>query len=231
MDGIRSAMMEKIAVVIHAVFPGLYRFNVTSYVVHAVALRVIISLEQPLCAGLHRRVSRSLPGGSAGGFPVNNQLMARVPFSNKTCDGGARSNTGGASRRTGYRKNSVRSGRFSLRRYEASPEHVMQMEAGSAKTGCRPCTASGAAPATEAVPVVPPVVPKAPAPPETPHRECEGRSRAIALGANNPYGAVSADVQVEQVVGLESTSIAPVSVTSVEEPARTKDIRCVGSRS
>ena len=37
-DGIESAMMEKIAVVIHAVFPGLYRFNVTSYVVHAVAL-------------------------------------------------------------------------------------------------------------------------------------------------------------------------------------------------
>lgn len=37
-DGVESAMMEKIAVVIHAVFPGLYRFNVTSYVVHTVAL-------------------------------------------------------------------------------------------------------------------------------------------------------------------------------------------------
>lgn len=33
-----SAVLEKVAVVIHAVFPGLYRYNVTSYVVHNVAL-------------------------------------------------------------------------------------------------------------------------------------------------------------------------------------------------
>ncbi len=33
-----SAIFEKAAVVIHAVFPGLYRFNVTNYVVHDVAL-------------------------------------------------------------------------------------------------------------------------------------------------------------------------------------------------
>ncbi|MCF0214962.1 MAG: ABC transporter permease [Fibrobacteraceae bacterium] len=33
-----SVLLEKAAVVIHAVFPGLYRFNVTSYVVHGVAL-------------------------------------------------------------------------------------------------------------------------------------------------------------------------------------------------
>lgn len=33
-----SILLEKAAVVIHAVFPGLYRFNVTTYVVHNVAL-------------------------------------------------------------------------------------------------------------------------------------------------------------------------------------------------
>ncbi len=33
-----SALFEKIATVIHAVFPGLYRYNVTNYVVHGVAL-------------------------------------------------------------------------------------------------------------------------------------------------------------------------------------------------
>lgn len=33
-----SALFEKAAVVIHAVFPGLYRYNVTTYVVHGVAL-------------------------------------------------------------------------------------------------------------------------------------------------------------------------------------------------
>ncbi len=33
-----SAIFEKAAVVIHAVFPGLYRYNVTTYVVHGVAL-------------------------------------------------------------------------------------------------------------------------------------------------------------------------------------------------
>lgn len=38
MDATSSAIFEKAAVVIHAVFPGLYRFNVTTYVVHGVAL-------------------------------------------------------------------------------------------------------------------------------------------------------------------------------------------------
>ena len=33
-----TALFEKAAVVIHAIFPGLYRFNVTSYVVHGLAL-------------------------------------------------------------------------------------------------------------------------------------------------------------------------------------------------
>ena len=33
-----TALLEKLAVVIHAVFPGLYRYNVTSYVVHGLAL-------------------------------------------------------------------------------------------------------------------------------------------------------------------------------------------------
>lgn len=33
-----TALFEKMAVGIHAVFPGLYRFNVTNYVVHGVAL-------------------------------------------------------------------------------------------------------------------------------------------------------------------------------------------------
>lgn len=33
-----TAVFEKAAVVIHAVFPGLYRYNVTTYVVHGVAL-------------------------------------------------------------------------------------------------------------------------------------------------------------------------------------------------
>jgi Cu-processing system permease protein len=30
--------MEKMAIVIHAVFPGLYRYNISSYVVHQIAL-------------------------------------------------------------------------------------------------------------------------------------------------------------------------------------------------
>ncbi|PWJ64069.1 MULTISPECIES: ABC transporter permease [unclassified Fibrobacter] len=38
MDASSSALFEKAAVAIHAVFPGLYRYNVTSYVVHGVAL-------------------------------------------------------------------------------------------------------------------------------------------------------------------------------------------------
>ncbi|SHL26099.1 ABC transporter permease [Fibrobacter sp. UWEL] len=38
MDQSSSAIFEKAAVVIHAVFPGLYRYNVTNYVVHGVAL-------------------------------------------------------------------------------------------------------------------------------------------------------------------------------------------------
>ena len=33
-----TALFEKAAVVIHAIFPGLYRYNVTSYVVHGLAL-------------------------------------------------------------------------------------------------------------------------------------------------------------------------------------------------
>jgi len=33
-----TAVFEKMAVVIHAVFPGLYRYNVTNYVVHNLAL-------------------------------------------------------------------------------------------------------------------------------------------------------------------------------------------------
>ncbi|MCQ2101611.1 MAG: ABC transporter permease [Fibrobacter sp.] len=38
MDGTSTAIFEKAAVVIHAVFPGLYRYNVTNYVVHGLAL-------------------------------------------------------------------------------------------------------------------------------------------------------------------------------------------------
>jgi ABC-type transport system involved in multi-copper enzyme maturation permease subunit len=38
LHGTSSAILEKAAVVIHAVFPGLYRFNVTNYVVHGVQL-------------------------------------------------------------------------------------------------------------------------------------------------------------------------------------------------
>lgn len=38
MNDATSAIFEKAAVVIHAVFPGLYRYNVTNYVVHNVAL-------------------------------------------------------------------------------------------------------------------------------------------------------------------------------------------------
>jgi ABC-type transport system involved in multi-copper enzyme maturation permease subunit len=38
MGGTSTALFEKAAVVIHAIFPGLYRYNVTSYVVHGVAL-------------------------------------------------------------------------------------------------------------------------------------------------------------------------------------------------
>lgn len=33
-----TALFEKMAVAIHAVFPGLYRYNVTNYVVHGIAL-------------------------------------------------------------------------------------------------------------------------------------------------------------------------------------------------
>lgn len=33
-----TAILEKAAVVIHAVFPGLYRYNITNYVVHGLAL-------------------------------------------------------------------------------------------------------------------------------------------------------------------------------------------------
>jgi ABC-type transport system involved in multi-copper enzyme maturation permease subunit len=38
MGAASTAVFEKAAVVIHAVFPGLYRYNVTNYVVHGLAL-------------------------------------------------------------------------------------------------------------------------------------------------------------------------------------------------
>ena len=38
MNDASTALFEHAAVVIHAVFPGLYRYNVTSYVVHGIAL-------------------------------------------------------------------------------------------------------------------------------------------------------------------------------------------------
>ena len=38
MSDASAAILEKIATVIHAVFPGLYRYNVTSYVVHGISL-------------------------------------------------------------------------------------------------------------------------------------------------------------------------------------------------
>ena len=38
LNGTSSVFFQKAAEVIHAVFPGLYRYNVTSYVVHGVAL-------------------------------------------------------------------------------------------------------------------------------------------------------------------------------------------------
>lgn len=38
MGNASTAILEKTAVVIHAVFPGLYRFNITNYVVHGLAL-------------------------------------------------------------------------------------------------------------------------------------------------------------------------------------------------
>jgi Cu-processing system permease protein len=37
-EGFSSILMEKMAIVIHAVFPGLYRYNISSYVVHQIAL-------------------------------------------------------------------------------------------------------------------------------------------------------------------------------------------------
>ncbi len=37
-EGTESVLMEKAAEVVHAVFPGLYRFDISSYVVHGVAL-------------------------------------------------------------------------------------------------------------------------------------------------------------------------------------------------
>ncbi len=37
-NGTSGVILEKAAVVIHAIFPGLYRFNVSSYVVHGLAL-------------------------------------------------------------------------------------------------------------------------------------------------------------------------------------------------
>ncbi len=38
LEGTSSAFFQKAAEVIHAIFPGLYRYNVTTYVVHGVAL-------------------------------------------------------------------------------------------------------------------------------------------------------------------------------------------------
>lgn len=37
-EGVTGNILEKAAQVIHAVFPGLYRFNISSYVVHGIAL-------------------------------------------------------------------------------------------------------------------------------------------------------------------------------------------------
>lgn len=37
-EGTTGVMLEKVAVVIHAIFPGLYRFNISSYVVHGLVL-------------------------------------------------------------------------------------------------------------------------------------------------------------------------------------------------
>lgn len=37
-DGTQSVLLEKAAEIIHAVFPGLYRFDISAYVVHGVAL-------------------------------------------------------------------------------------------------------------------------------------------------------------------------------------------------
>jgi len=38
--GSQGVFLEKVASVIHAVFPGLYRFDISSYVVHGIALPV-----------------------------------------------------------------------------------------------------------------------------------------------------------------------------------------------
>ncbi len=37
-EGMQSVIMEKTAIFVHAIFPGLYRFNISGYVVHQVAL-------------------------------------------------------------------------------------------------------------------------------------------------------------------------------------------------
>lgn len=37
-EGFGSVLMEKMAIIIHAVFPGLYRYNISSNVVHQIAL-------------------------------------------------------------------------------------------------------------------------------------------------------------------------------------------------
>ena len=37
-DGVQSVVMEKMAELVHAVFPGLYRFDIAAYVIHDVAL-------------------------------------------------------------------------------------------------------------------------------------------------------------------------------------------------
>lgn len=37
-EGTESVIMEKTAIFVHAIFPGLYRFNISGYVVHQVAL-------------------------------------------------------------------------------------------------------------------------------------------------------------------------------------------------
>lgn len=49
-EGAGSVLMEKMAIVIHAVFPGLYRYNISSYVVHDVALPQLYLFWQTLYA-------------------------------------------------------------------------------------------------------------------------------------------------------------------------------------
>lgn len=153
---------------------------------------------------------------------MNNQLMARVLFSNKlVTEAQIEQYWGSVTPDKDIGKILCKAGVLAPQMYERVAEHVMQMEAKTAKPAAVHAQPTAPVAAVKPVPVVPPVVPKAPVPPEAPHREkVKAAPEAIALEGNNPYGAVSADVQVEQVVGLESTSMAPVSVAPVEELAK-----------